>query len=172
MRFIREARKTDLRRIAEVHVTAWHEAYLKLVPPLVLEKVTVESRLKAWDEWFELQDQQIHILLDENSILGFIRTSPAINREVPPENFAELTHLYLHPDQISKGVGHQLFIHAKSLLKDTGYRGLLLWTIEDNLRARHFYESHGMSADGTRDDQPEWLGEGVYEVRYVLPFDV
>ena len=48
---------------------------------------------------------------------------------------------------------------------------MFLWTLEKNVRARRFYERQGMTADGARKDEPEWLGEGVYEVRYVLPFE-
>jgi len=47
---------------------------------------------------------------------------------------------------------------------------MFLWTLEDNLNTRAFYERHGMLADGARKDEPDWLGEGVFEVRYVLDF--
>jgi len=171
MNGIRIAGEEDLPEIAKVHVLAWYEAYSDLLQPSVLAAVTVESRLAAWQEWYETTDQALHVIERGNDIQGFIRTCPARNRGDPPTDFGELTHLYLHPSQISKGAGHRLFELAVSLCKSNDYAGMLLWTIEGNVRARRFYEAHGMRVDGGRDDEPAWLGEGVYEVRYVLPFD-
>jgi len=160
----------DLPQIAKLHFLAWLEAYSDLVHPDILNAVTVESRLSAWKNWFEPGNQDLHVLQHENKIRGFIRTSPARNRKDPPANFAELTHLYLHPSKLSSGSGHRLFQFATSICEGKGYIGMLLWTIEGNTRARRFYEAHGMRADGARDDEPDWLGEGVYELRYLLPF--
>ena len=167
---IRPATEADISDIATTHVAAWHAAYADLVSPEILENVTVESRLAAWVEWFKLDEQQIHVFEEAGHTLGFSRICPARDRANPPANYGELTHLYLRPSAISTGVGRQLFAHARSSLREAGYSGMLLWTIEGNSRARSFYESHSMLFDGAKDDQPEWLGEGVYEVRYVLTF--
>lgn len=167
---IRRATADDLPRIAQIHVLAWNDAYSHLIAPEILDRVTFESRLATWQRAFELEGQQIHVLRDGDAIVGFIRTCPATDRQSPPIGYGELTHLYLHPTRIARGEGRRLFLYAKSLLEDAGHAGMLLWTLEDNQRARRFYESHGMVADGGRDDDPDWLGEGVYEVRYILPF--
>lgn len=153
-----------------MHVLAWHEAYSDLIHPMVLSAVTFESRFAAWQQWYENTDQELHVLQCGDDVQGFIRTCPARDHENPPPDFAELTHLYLHPSQLSKGAGHRLFEFAVSHCKGGNYSGMLLWTIEGNARARRFYEAHGMRFDGARVDEPDWLGEGVYEVRYVLPF--
>jgi GNAT superfamily N-acetyltransferase len=50
-----------------------------------------------------------------------------------------LTHLYVHPDEIGKGVGHALFEHAKTLRPE----GFEFWVFQQNERARRFYEAHG-----------------------------
>lgn len=170
MNRIRAATEADIASIARVHVAAWHAAYANLVSAEVLANVTLESRLAAWNEWFQTEAQRISVLENDGRTLGFTRICPARDRANPPRNYGELTHLYLDPSVISTGAGAQMFAHAKSALQEDGYVGMLLWTIEGNTRARSFYESHAMEFDGTRDDQPEWLGEGVYEVRYLLAF--
>lgn len=170
MKIFRPATKHDLPRIAEIHGLAWREAYSGLISPEVFARMTPELRRSVWEKAFALEGQQIHVLQEGQVIVGFVRTCPALDRESPPDGFGELTHLYLHPSRIARGDGHRLFEHAKSVIEEGGHLGMLLWTLEGNRRARRFYESHGMVADGGRSDDPEWLGEGVYEVRYLLPF--
>src|SRR5436853_4008031 len=50
-----------------------------------------------------------------------------------------LTHLYVHPDAIGKGIGHTLFEHVTTLRPD----GFQFWVFQQNERARRFYEAHG-----------------------------
>jgi RimJ/RimL family protein N-acetyltransferase len=46
----------------------------------------------------------------------------------------------------------------------------VLWVLEDNPRARRFYEREGWALDGERKDD-EYLGIRVAEVRYRIPLD-
>ena len=166
----REAEQADLPTIARIHSEAWHEAYRDLIANDVMARITPAARLASWQQWFEESNHQVILLTEHGQTLGFIRLCPAGPVADPPENYGELSHLYLDPNAIAKGHGHQLFVHAKRTLEMSGYAGMLLWTLEGNLRARRFYERHGMQPDGARVDEPDWLGPGVYEVRYVLPF--
>jgi len=170
MNIIRPARYDDLAGIAELHVLAARAAYSGLLSPDIISGMTTESRLSLWKNWFDLPNQQIHVLQDGHPIIGFFRTCAAEDREQPPKNFGELTHLYVDPQKMSKGLGHQLFEHAQSLMEEADFAGMLLWTIEGNERARRFYESHEMCTDGARHNQLEWLGPNVFEIRYVLRF--
>ncbi len=168
---IRKAHEEDLPRIAEIHSAAWHATYRGLVQPHILDSVTPAKRLTSWREWYALQRQSLYVTSETDEILGFVRISPARPIANPPDNYGEITHLYLDPTSIAKGLGHRLFNHARQQLESSAYDGMLLWTLEGNTRARNFYQRHGMKFDGTRHDEPAWLGEGVFEVRYVLPFD-
>lgn len=58
-----------------------------------------------------------------------------------------------------------------STARRRGFASLMLWVLERNLRARRFYEGFGLRPDGGRQTRPEWLGEGVYEVRYNLELE-
>jgi GNAT superfamily N-acetyltransferase len=74
-----------------------------------------------------------------------------------------LTHLYVHPDALGTGVGHELFEHVKTLRPD----GFWFWVFERNERARRFYEAHGAApvefTDGSGNEERE------PDVRYVWP---
>jgi GNAT superfamily N-acetyltransferase len=53
-----------------------------------------------------------------------------------------LSHLYVHPRSIGKGIGHALFEHAKTVRPD----GFDFWVFQQNEGARRFYEEHGATA--------------------------
>ena len=102
-------------------------------------------------------------------VRAFCRLSPA--RDPEHESLAEVTHLYVAPESTARGTGHLLFSQAIAHAKDQSYRGLLLWVLEENSSARRFYERHGLRPDGARHEEPEWLGPGVFEVRYAMGFE-
>jgi GNAT superfamily N-acetyltransferase len=53
-----------------------------------------------------------------------------------------LWHLYVHPDALGTGVGHELFEHVIAQRP----RGFDFWVFQANDRARRFYEAHGAVA--------------------------
>ena len=167
---MRAATESDIPRIAEIHTDAWIEAYSNIVSPEVIDGITVEARTETWKQWFQTTEQDLHVLERESSIAGFNRIAPAHESSSELTTYRELTHIYQDPTLIGSGVGHELFEHAIQFIEGLGSAGMFLWTLEKNVRAREFYERHGMFVDGPRKDEPEWLGEGVYEVRYILPF--
>ena len=65
----------------------------------------------------------------------------------------ELSHLFVHPDEIGTGVGHALFEHVQTLRPD----GFDFWVFQQNERARRFYEAHGAVAveftDGSANEE-------------------
>lgn len=168
---IRAATDSDIPRIAEIHTDAWIEAYSDIISPEVMGSVTVEARAHTWTKWFQDTEQDLHVLERNNIIVGFNRVAPSHESSSELTTYGELTHIYQDPAHIGSGVGNELFEHATQFIERSGRSGMFLWTLEKNRRARRFYERHGMTADGPRKDEPDWLGEGVYEVRYILPFD-
>ena len=168
---IRPATHLDIPRIAEIHALAWQEAYADIIDPAIMATITKEARQEAWTEWFTHTDQTVHVLQTGNEISGFTRVSPPFKGADDLPDYGELSHLYQHPSAIGTGIGHHLFEHAKQLITHTGKTGMFLWVLEENSRARTFYERHGMLADGQRKDEPDWLGEGVFELRYALKFE-
>lgn len=70
-----------------------------------------------------------------------------------------INHLFLAADQLGRGVGVQLLDLAKG-----DYAELALWTFQQNLRARAFYEKHGFVAERFTDgeDNEERLPDVYY----------
>jgi len=51
------------------------------------------------------------------------------------------------------------------VLKSMGYREIILWTFEENKRARYFYEKYGFVLDGAKKEMNK--GKALVAVRYV-----
>ncbi len=171
MSTIRRANEGDLPAITTIHVAAWQAAYHAIIAPETMATVTVENRQARWQQCFDEGNHEVYVLEDDGHLLGFCRLCPAGRDLGTPPDYGELTHLYLAPDHVGAGWGHQLFLFARERMETLGYNGLLLWTLEANSPARAFYERQGLRFDGTRKDDPDWLGEGVYEVRYQMKFE-
>ena len=75
--------------------------------------------------------------------------------------------LYLLPECMGKGYGKRLLETAVTELRKLGYVNVFLWVLEENSRARHFYEQYGFSPT---DDflETEIGGEALREVRYII----
>ena len=73
------------------------------------------------------------------------------------------------PDHWGNGTGHRQFRAARERLAAAGFPGMRRWVLEDNHRARRFYERQGMRPDGERD---VWVPHGhaveLPELRYMV----
>lgn len=163
---LRDAHAADLPAVAALHVACWRAAYRGILSDAILGAASVEQRLRLWRDWCTVPQTRLRVAEREGRLLGFCRLGPARDVDQPPPRFAEVTHLYVAPDAVGGGVGHRLFSEALAWARAESFAGLLLWVLDANERARRFYASHGLHCDGARHDEPDWLGPGVFEVRY------
>ena len=87
----------------------------------------------------------------------------------PRPRCAELYALYVTPAWWSTGAGGDLMRRVLEETRAGGYPRIILWVLEQNARARQFYERSGFRLDG-RSYQPDWLG-GVTELCYARDLD-
>ena len=92
--------------------------------------------------------------------LGFVSVGPSRDEH----GVGELYAIYVDPDEWSRGAGRALIVRAEERLAEE-YAEATLWVLEDNPRARRFYESAGWHPDGGR-QTVERLGVSPPEVRY------
>jgi ribosomal protein S18 acetylase RimI-like enzyme len=91
----------------------------------------------------------------------------AVRADPDDRRCAQLRRLHVLPDHWGRGVGSALYAAAMVQARTEGYREAVLWVLEDNSRARSFYEPRGW--DLVPDRRLEWPGLGTIEVRYKLP---
>ena len=108
--------------------------------------------------------RQVLVCEDDGRVVGFV--SLGDSRDEPGKG--ELYAIYVVSEAWGSGAGPALMARALDALR--GYPSATLWVLDDNPRARRFYEREGWILDGGRRDG-EFLGVTVTEVRYRITFD-
>jgi GNAT superfamily N-acetyltransferase len=161
---VRPARREDAAAIADVHVRTWQAAYEDVFGAERL--AGIGDRRAQWESW--LADPRtgwsVFVADESGRLLGFASMGPS--RDEPGKG--ELFAIYVLPDAWGSGAGSALMASALEALR--GYSSATLWVLEDNPRARRFYEREGWILEGGRRDE-EFLGMTVAEVRYRITFD-
>jgi len=162
--YVRPARPEDAAAIAAAHVRTWQAAY---EPVFGAERLAVldeqlPARVERWERLLR-EEQGIWVAEEDGRVVGFVGWGPS--RDEGAEG--ELYSLYVVPEAWGGGAGAALMAVARDELR-AGYGESILWVLEDNPRARRFYEREGWVADGGRKTDT-FLGLEVGEVRYRLP---
>jgi GNAT superfamily N-acetyltransferase len=159
---IREAVVGDAAAIAEVHVRTWQGAYARIFGAERLAGMDVVARVRRWRQWLE-EGQHVIVAVDDGRVVGFVWVGPS--RE--PDADAELYAIYVLPDSWGSGAGTALMGAGVEAMREAGYREAILWVLEENPRARRFYEREGWQIDDAHKED-DALGVRVAEVRYRL----
>jgi GNAT superfamily N-acetyltransferase len=94
-------------------------------------------------------------------IVGFV----AVGKSRDPGTDGELFAIYVHPEHWGTGTGRALIEAGETELRRLGHKEAVLWVLDDNPRARRFYELAGWSVDGAA-REIHIFGFDVPEVRY------
>lgn len=157
---VRRASVADAAGIAEVHVRTWQAAYTHAFPKDFLERLDVSAREQRWREWLS-EGQDVFVAERDERIVAFVWVGPSRD----PHADGELYAIYALPEAWGTGAGTSLMRAGLEALRDAGHLEAILWVLEDNPRARRFYEREGWQFDdGHKED--ELLGFRVAEVRY------
>jgi GNAT superfamily N-acetyltransferase len=152
---IRPGTPADAEAVARVHVRTWQAAYAHVFPGERLAELSVERRADQWREWPPL------VAVADGVIVGFVSVGASRDDDAAGELFA----IYVAPGHWGTGIGRELIAAGEERLRQFGHTNAILWVLDDNPRARRFYERAGWHHDGTA--RPiEILGLNVLEVRY------
>jgi GNAT superfamily N-acetyltransferase len=158
---IRQAHPEDSEAIALVHVRGWQAAYRDVFPGEALAGLSVEQRAQMWRG--QIASGGAVIVAEENGVVqGFAAVGPSQDED--SEGLGELYTIYVEPSRWGRGIGRELCGAAEDALRGGGFREAILWVLDDNPRARRFYEARGWRQDGMR--TVERLGVEVPELRY------
>jgi ribosomal protein S18 acetylase RimI-like enzyme len=152
---IRPATPDDAEAVARVHVETWRAAYAHALSAEGLASLSVTQRT-------ELHRRSPPVVAEvDGEIVGFVSVGPGTD----PDTDGELYAIYVLPEHWGSGVGRALMQAGEERLRELGHEHAILWVLEDNPRARRFYEAAGWTLDGTR--RPiEIFGQPVPEIRY------
>ena len=162
---IRIANIKDVTSISQVHVRSWQVAYKGLLPDAVLDKLSVESRQKGWNNILSDPEQYTTIYEENGSITGFCNSGASRDPDASADT-GELNAIYLEPDYFHQGIGRQLLLDSLDKLTEKGYKSVSLWVLSSNKKALAFYRHHGFSFDGN-EKTAKRPGYQLHEVRMV-----
>jgi diamine N-acetyltransferase len=153
---IRRAGPSDADTLYAIHRESAITAYVHIFPPDRYPFPDAEMRA----HWVaSLDDDETDVVIAERDArpVGFAGVSPGW-----------LKNLFVVPDEWGRGAGGALHDEAVRLLlaKDSGAR---LWVLEENERARRFYERRGWEFDGER--RPSEFPPHPPALRYVLDLE-
>jgi ribosomal protein S18 acetylase RimI-like enzyme len=155
---VRQATLADVEAIARVHVRGWQRAYAHVFAAEDLAGLSVERRVGGWRQ---AVDEEILLVAErEGVVAGFASAGPSRD----DESVGELYAIYVDPDVLGTGVGRELIEEVERRLVAAGFSDAELWVLEDNPRARRFYEAAGWKPGDTR--PIEVFGTEVPEIRY------
>jgi ribosomal protein S18 acetylase RimI-like enzyme len=168
MPVIRDATPDDAYGLALSHVRTWRAAYAHVIPIERLDAVDVDARAEQRRAWLSGEgiDPRIRTIVADldGEIVGHSTFGP---RRDGPDTLddAEIYSIYVSPEHWSTGTGRALMDEALARLRASGVRTVRLWVLDDNPRARRFYERAGFATDGEAKTD-DFLGVAVAEVRY------
>lgn len=142
---IRVATISDLRAVAEVHSKAVRTAYPEVLPSEIFDPEFVapekmEKEFRKLLEGFGPRDTLLKAVAD-NKVIGICACGE--DTELQEEETGYLQRVYVDPEWWGRGVGSALVDHAMELLAEHGFRKAALQVLENNRKAREFYEKRG-----------------------------
>jgi ribosomal protein S18 acetylase RimI-like enzyme len=157
---VRRARLEDARAIAQVHAETWREAYEHVFGAERLASVTIDARLAQWERILAAGQSDVFVAA-AGGMVGFVSTGDSRDADAEAELFA----IYVLPEAWGTGAGSALMRAGVEAMRLRASGDAVLWVLDDNPRARRFYEREGWALDGERKED-EYLGLRVPEVRY------
>lgn len=168
---IRFATVDDAVKIAQVHITTWRQIFQKQIPAEILNSLSAAKRTQNWRRLIREQ-KNVLILEYENELIGFCSFCRARDPDIDTPLCGEISSIYLHPDYLRQGLGKQLLQEGLGALIEQGFTEVILWALQDNFSARHFYTAMGFTLTGhekidslAADNNPA-LTVDLHEVRY------
>ncbi|GIF50051.1 L-amino acid N-acyltransferase YncA [Asanoa ferruginea] len=150
---IRPQRLEDAAEVAGVHVRAWQAGYAGIIPKDVLDALDPEAFAARRRQWQGAKEFETLVAVDGPAIVGFTtvgRYRNQQNRDDLDPEIGEVLAIYQEPQRLGTGLGRTLMAAGLAELHNRGFRTVRLWVLEDNKRARRFYEKAGFEPDGER----------------------
>jgi ribosomal protein S18 acetylase RimI-like enzyme len=148
---VRFATVEDVWGVAAAHHAAAVATYKGIMPKHFLQSLSVEKdaeRMLAGGFPRYPEEKGFSFVAEDakKKILGYIQGGPCREAEEEGEIYA----IYLHPSSFGTGVASALWEAGTSELSRRGFDTYKVWVIEENPRARRFYEKLGGKLSAAR----------------------
>lgn len=162
---IRYAKVEDAKILGEIHSQSWKVAYKDIILDEILNNITAEKREGYFERALSKQWEEDALIFIEDKAVGLICIGKCRDEDID-SSYGEIWGIYLLPEFWNKGIGYELIKWGMKELKDRNYKRITIWVLEENLKARRFYEQVGFKHDGTIKEII--IGESLNEYRYAI----
>jgi len=159
---LRTAEDLDLSAVGALHYRSRAAAYAHIVADATLRGGSAEALGEWWSErWrWERDTHRLTVAEQGGEVIGFTYVGPS-----ETAGAVELYAIHVDPVLVGAGVGRDLMVNALGQLAELGGDRAVLWVLEENDRARRFYERGGWAPDGATRVEPV-NGVPVPQLRY------
>jgi len=161
---VRPATLRDAKAIAQIHVSAWQDAYKGLLPETALDSLSVQKRQAFWREAIDLCEPQVMVAHIDGELMGFVGFDRSRDKGTPSTT-GEIWAMYADPVHWDKGVGLALWDAARDGLQEEGCTKVTLWTWLRNERGLGFFEKAGFKRELGSAKTTEVAGTRLEELR-------
>lgn len=154
----------DADDIGYLHAKSWQSAYRDILPREYLNEFTPEKRSDFFKKALSTRPEEYYLAYLDRIPIGMLIIGKALDENIKP-NTGEIMALYLLEEYWGQGLGKSLLEFAVRRLRELLHNEVILWVLEDNKRARNFYEKYGFFFDGTK--RKICIGKPFMEVRYI-----
>ena len=129
----------DKAAISRIYEASWRSAYRGILPQDYLDSIPAGY----WVPYLEQAGRNVLVMEEDGQLIG--TASYCASRDPSLPEYGEVVSIYLLPDWQGMGYGRLLLDAAIAELAALGYQDVFLWVLEENHRARRFYEKAGFS---------------------------
>lgn len=149
----------DRYAISRIYEESWKYAYKGIIPQAYLESIPA-------GQWASKLDQEgvgSLVAVEDGKLIG--TSSFCKSRWADFCEFGEIISIYFLPQYMGRGYGRELLFAVVKELQKLGFEDIFLWVLEENGRARKFYERCGFIA--TENDMEHKIGgKKLREIQY------
>ncbi len=150
----------DFDEISSIYAKSWQTAYRGIITDDYLDKLDNAN----WSVVLRTSSWVTLVLIEDGKYIG--TSSVCAGRDEDKRDWGEIISIYLLPEYIGRGCGGALLDAAVAELKAMGFSFVYLWVLEENARARAFYEKNGFTLSPDRHIDNHG-GKDLTVVRYI-----
>jgi GNAT superfamily N-acetyltransferase len=162
---IRNATKDDVEVLGLIYSLSYQAAFKDIIPDNILENVfSLERRTDGLMKEISVGTPVNTILFYEDIPVGLL-TYGKPKDEDSDDSSIEIWRIYLLPTYWGQNVGIDLLDWGIKEIQGKGHKKIILWVLEENSRARKFYEKMGFIHDGVT--RVINVGKELTDLRYI-----
>lgn len=144
-----------------IHAQSWQQAYKGIISDEYLARITPQKQAELFAKIVNSGMADYFIFRVNGESAGMAALCK--DREEVDEKYGEISAIYFLSQFWGHDYTHQAMRFCLERLRENGCQIITIWVLQDNIRARKFYEKFGFAVDAKKEIN---IGEPLIEVRY------